>query len=136
MTSPETTPPSEPPHPLAIALTCRCPRCGKGRLFRGPMSLSLGETCSTCGLKFDFIDSGDGPAIFAIFILGFVVLGGALIAEFKFGMPVWGQIVLWGIATPLFALWLLRFLKAILAALQYRYKAEQAGAAHVESKNK
>jgi uncharacterized protein (DUF983 family) len=47
--------------------------------------------------RYAFIDSGDGPAVFAIFILGFVVLGGALFAEFKLHVPVWLHIVLWGI---------------------------------------
>ena len=49
-----------------------------------------------------------------------------MIAEFKFGMPVWGHILTWGILTPLIALWLLRVLKATLVAMQYRYKAGQA----------
>ena len=91
------------------------------------MSLGLRERCDNCGLDYAFIDSGDGPAVFAIFILGFLVLGGALIAEFSFGVPVWGHIVLWGLLTPIIALGLLRTLKATLAALQFRYKAQQAG---------
>jgi uncharacterized protein (DUF983 family) len=33
--------------------------------------------------------------------------------------------VLWGIVTPVFALGLLRFLKALLIALQYKHKAEE-----------
>lgn len=115
------------PHPVAAGLACRCPRCGNGALFKGPLSLSLGERCGVCGLDYAVIDSGDGPAVFAIFILGFLILGGALIAEFKFGVPVWGHVLLWGLLTPLTALVLLRVLKATLAALQIRYKAEQAG---------
>ncbi len=63
--------------------------------------------------------------MFAIFILGFLVLGGALIAEFKFGVPWWGHVILWGLLTPLLALVLLRLLKATLIALQYKHKAEQ-----------
>lgn len=82
--------------------------------------------CTACGLDLGFAEKGDGPAVFAIFILGFLVLGGALIAEFKFGVPVWGHVVLWGLLTPLLALGLLRSLKATLIAMQYRYKAGQA----------
>ena len=51
--------------------------------------MSLRSACDRCGLDYKFADAGDGPAIFAIFILGFLVLGGAMIAEFKFGAPVW-----------------------------------------------
>ncbi|HJZ44177.1 MAG TPA: hypothetical protein VJ233_10680 [Hyphomicrobiaceae bacterium] len=35
------------------------------------------------------------------------------------------HVVLWGIATPLLAFFLLRVLKATLIALQYKHKAEE-----------
>jgi uncharacterized protein (DUF983 family) len=99
----------------------RCPRCGEGALFRS--GLVLRETCERCGLSYAFADSGDGPAVFAIFILGFLVLAGALLVEFRIGPPVWVHVVLWGVLTPLLALGLLRLLKATLIALQYKHKA-------------
>jgi len=108
---------------IAAGLKACCPRCGHGALFtRG---LVLRERCDRCGLDYAFIDSGDGPAVFAIFILGAVVLGGALFAEFKLHVPVWLHIVLWGVMTPLLAFFLLRVLKATLIALQFKHKAEQ-----------
>ena len=109
--------------PFTAGLMCRCPRCGKGPLFR--QVLDMCESCSACGLDYKFVNTGDGPAVFAIFILGFLCLGGALIAEFKFGVPWWGHVLLWGILTPLLAVFLLRFLKAGLIALQYKHKAEE-----------
>ncbi len=105
------------------AALARCPRCGKGPLFR--QVLVLRESCSDCGLDYAFIDTGDGPAVFAIFILGFAVLGAALWFEFAFGPPLWVHMVLWGLLTPVIALGLLRFLKALLIALQYKHKAEE-----------
>ena len=119
------------PPPFAVGLACRCPGCGKGRLFKGLFSLGLADRCDACGLDYGSIDAGDGPAVFATFILGFLVLGGALIAEFAFRVPVWGHVLLWGILTPVLALALLRALKATLAALQIRYKAREAGSADV-----
>jgi uncharacterized protein (DUF983 family) len=101
----------------------RCPRCGKGRLFKN--GLELREACEGCRLDYKFIDTGDGPAIFAIFILGFLVLGMALYVEFTYGPPAWVHVILWGLLTPLFAFLLLRFLKAMLIALQYKNKAEE-----------
>jgi uncharacterized protein (DUF983 family) len=105
------------------ALRCTCPRCGKGRLFI--QLLNVRERCENCGLDYTFINTGDGPAVFAIFILGFLCMGGALIAEFKFGVPWWGHVLLLGFFTPLIAVFLLRFLKAGLIALQYQNKAEE-----------
>ena len=66
--------------PFVAGLKARCPRCGEGALFRS--GLILREKCERCGLNFAFADSGDGPAVFAIFILGIIVLLGALIVEF------------------------------------------------------
>jgi uncharacterized protein (DUF983 family) len=83
----------------------------------------LRESCDRCGLSYAFADAGDGPAVFAIFILGFVVLGGALLLEFRAGPPVWVHVVLWGIATPLLAFGVLRALKGVLIALQYKHQA-------------
>ena len=108
---------------LAAGLRGRCPRCGRGALFR--RGLVLREKCEDCGLSHAFADSGDGPAVFAIFILGFLILGGALLVEFKLGPPVWVHVLLWGMLTPVLAFFLLRVLKATLIALQFKHKAEQ-----------
>ena len=109
--------------PVIAGLTCRCPRCGEGRLFIN--GLGMREACESCGLNYTFVDTGDGPAVFAIFILGFLCVGGTLIAEFKFGVPWWVHILLLGVVTPLLAIFLLRFLKATLIALQFKNKAEE-----------
>jgi uncharacterized protein (DUF983 family) len=113
--------PETPPSTLVVGLTARCPRCGKGPLFRS--GLVLRNMCDSCGLSYAFADSGDGPAVFAIFILGFLVLGGALLVEFRLEPPIWVHVVLWGVLTPLLAIGLLRVLKASLIALQYKHRA-------------
>lgn len=101
----------------------RCPRCGRGALFRN--LLNIRDACPACGLDFRAADTGDGPAIFAIFILGFLVLGGALWVEFRLEPPLWVHVLLWGIGTPILALGLLRLLKGTLFALQYKSRAEE-----------
>ncbi len=101
----------------------RCPRCGQSPLFRSVIVVR--ERCTVCDLDFGFADAGDGPAIFAIFILGFFVLGAALIAEFKFNATVWFHILAWGLLTPLLAIGLLRVLKGLLIARQFQTKAAQ-----------
>jgi uncharacterized protein (DUF983 family) len=107
--------------PFLTGLLGRCPRCGRGALFRS--GLVLKERCERCGLSFAFADSGDGPAVFAILILGFAVLGGALLVEFRLGPPFWVHVVLWGLVTPAVAFVLLRSLKGVLIALQYKHQA-------------
>ena len=114
------------PSPFLAGLRGTCPRCGEGALFRS--GLTLRARCPRCDLDYAFADSGDGPAVFAIFILGVLVLGGALLVEFRLHPPVWVHVVLWGLITPLLAFVLLRVLKAALIALQYKHKAGQSGA--------
>lgn len=114
---------SGPTSIMRSAVLAKCPRCGQGPLFH--QVLVLKDRCSDCDLDYAFIDTGDGPAVFAIFILGFAVLGAALWFEFTFFPPLWVHLVLWGVVTPIFALGLLRFLKALLIALQYKHKAEE-----------
>ena len=113
--------------PLSAAETGmkgRCPRCGEGRLFAG--FLATAPRCSVCGLDFSFADSGDGPAVFIMMIVGFIVVGAALVVEINYQPPYWVHAVLWLPLTAILALGLLRPAKGLMIALQYRNKAEQA----------
>lgn len=78
-----------------------------------------------CGLDYSFIDSGDGPAVFVIMILGFVILGLALILESAIQPPMWLQAVVWIPITIALSLWALRITKAIMIALQFRTSARE-----------
>jgi uncharacterized protein (DUF983 family) len=102
-------------------LACRCPRCGKGKLYAG--FLTLRPNCVACELDYAFIDSGDGPAVFIILIAGAIVVGAALIVEVKYQPPFWVHAALWGpliLATTLLPL---RSMKSLLIALQFHHKA-------------
>ena len=59
--------------PVMRGLAGRCPRCGKGKLFDG--FLTLRPRCEACGLDYSFADSADGPAFFVMFFAGFIVAG-------------------------------------------------------------
>ena len=105
-------------------LACRCPRCGRGRLFDG--YLTVRSTCETCGLNLSDHDSGDGPAVFVIFILGAVVVPLALAVESAFEPPLWLHAVLWGAVILGGTLALLRPLKGLMVALHYRHRSAGA----------
>jgi uncharacterized protein (DUF983 family) len=112
-----------PQSPLAAGLAGACPRCGQGRLYAG--LLAVAPRCAACGLDYSFADSGDGPAVFVILILGFLVLGLGLLVESAFAPPIWVHIVLWIPLTIGAAIWALRFGKAFMIALQFRHDAGQ-----------
>lgn len=111
------------PLPIARGLRCRCPRCGEGRLFDG--FLTLREKCERCGLSYGFADAGDGPAIFVIFIAGFIVVFSALITEILYQPPFWLHALLWGPMILAVTLLPLRSMKGLLIALQYHHKAAE-----------
>lgn len=113
-----------PPQPsIATGLRGRCPRCGEGRLFDG--FLAIAPNCRSCGLDFGFADSADGPAVFVILIVGFIVAGAALLVEIAYAPPIWMHIVLWGPLVLILCLGLLRPLKGVLVALQYSHRAAE-----------
>ncbi len=108
--------------PFRAGLVCRCPRCGTGRLFKG--YLDVVERCGVCDLDFSRQNAGDGPAVFIILILGFVVVGLALVVEVNFAPPLWLHLVMW---FPLIlggSMGLLRPFKATLIALQYKHNVQ------------
>ena len=107
----------------SVGLAGRCPRCGDGKLFH--QLLNLRPRCEKCGLDFSFADAGDGPAIFVMFVLGAIMVGVALFVELTYSPPLWLHAVLWLPVTMLLAIVLLRPMKGVLIALQYRNKAEQ-----------
>ena len=111
--------------PIAIGLKCRCPRCGEGWLYEG--FLTVAERCNVCGLDLQKADSGDGPAVFIIFILGFIVVPLALLLESAVAPPLWLHLVIWPPVIVGGALALLRPAKGILIALQFRHRASESG---------
>lgn len=112
-----------PVDPIKVGLAGRCPRCGEGRLFSG--FLTVAPRCSNCGLDNGFTDSGDGPAVFVILLIGFIVVGLALWLEVNVGPPLWVHFILWIPLIVVLSLAALRLSKGLLIALQYRNKAEE-----------
>ena len=109
--------------PVSAGLRARCPRCGEGRLFKG--FLDLKPKCDVCDLDYGFADAGDGPAVFIMMIVGFIVVGLALWVEFTWQPPYWVHAVLWIPLIIILPLGLLRPLKGWLVAQQYRHSARE-----------
>ncbi len=84
--------------PFVAGLRCRCPRCA---------------------------DSGDGPAVFIMFIAGFLIVGAALLVELRYEPPFWVHAALWIPGVLIVSLGLLRPLKGLMIALQFANQAEE-----------
>ncbi len=109
--------------PISAGIKGRCPRCGEGALFDG---LSKVKTeCTNCGLDYSFVDAGDGPVVFVLLIVGFIVVGGAFWMEVNYAPPMWLHALIWLPLLVILGLTLMRMLKGVLITLQYANKAKQ-----------
>ena len=54
-------------------LKCRCPNCGKGKLFRAYLKVS--DTCANCGEELKWHKADDMPPYISIVIVGHIIIG-------------------------------------------------------------
>jgi uncharacterized protein (DUF983 family) len=102
-----------------------CPRCGRGRLFRG--WLKLAPSCEVCKLDFRFASPDDGPAFFSLCIVAFPLMFLLVWVEVAFDPPVWFHVL---VSVPLLlagCILPLRPIKGWLVASQFVNKAQEAG---------
>jgi uncharacterized protein (DUF983 family) len=111
------------PSPFRTGLLCRCPNCGEGKLFSG--YLKIAPACNLCGRDLAFADSGDGPAIFVIFLVSPIVILLALIVGALVNLPPYVHLLIWIPVTVILCLALLPPFKATLVALQYHHDAHE-----------
>lgn len=110
---------------LETILSCRCPRCGRGKLFSG--LLAVPEQCPSCQLDLRQSDTGDAGAVLVIILLGAIVGGLAIWTEFRFEPAWWVHIVLWPAITVPAAVGLMRLSKSAMIAMQYRHRSTEMG---------
>jgi uncharacterized protein (DUF983 family) len=109
--------------PLATGLRGSCPRCGRGRLFAG--FLTVADRCEACGLDYGFAEAGDGAAWFVMLVAGSLAVAGALFVEIAWQPSYWIHALVAIPLAVLLPLALLRPVKGVLIAQQFHTKAEQ-----------
>lgn len=109
--------------PLKTGVRGRCPRCGKGHLFDG--FLTLRKACEMCGLDYGFADPADGPAFFVLCFASVPSVILTLWIELHFSPPFWVHLLTSLPFLLLTCLGPLRPLKGWLVASQYVYKAKE-----------
>ncbi|MBT3989667.1 MAG: DUF983 domain-containing protein [Rhodospirillaceae bacterium] len=107
--------------PIKFATLGRCPRCGRGHLFAG--YLLVADQCSECGLDLGGEDAADGPAVFIMLIVGFIIAGAALWLELSFEPPTWVHMVIWPPVILILCLGALRPFKGAFIGAQYKYRS-------------
>jgi uncharacterized protein (DUF983 family) len=107
--------------PFLAGALGRCPRCKKGPLFEG--FLRITPVCGACGFDLASSDSGDGPAVFVILVVGFIAVFGALFTEIAWRPPVWLPLAVWIPAAAVLSLALLRPMKGLMIAAHVHNRA-------------
>ena len=87
----------------------------------------MAAQCEACGLDFGKADSGDGPAVFLIFILGALSVLLAYLLLFVLVLPEWISWLILVVGVIGGALLLLRPAKALMVALQYKNRSGEFG---------
>jgi len=102
---------------IGNGVVCRCPNCGKGKLFRS--YLKINDTCSECGEKLSSARADDFPPYIAIFIVGHILVGWMLHAEMS--GPVDPMFYVWTMipAAILLPLIMLPSIKGAVVGLQW-----------------
>lgn len=112
---------------IVQSLHCRCPQCSQERIFPHLLTLNTIETCPHCGLNIADHDSGDGPAVFLIFILGFALTPLALVVAFTTNLPLWGHAILWTVVALGACILTMQPLKTYVIRLNYKHRGGAKG---------
>ncbi len=107
--------------PISRGLMGRCPQCGEGALFAG--YLKFAPNCTFCGVDFSKNDTGDGPAVLVISIVGILVVLPALAVELIFHPPIWVHALLWLPFSTLLVLAFLRPFRGLWYGLMLKHEA-------------
>ncbi len=110
---------------------CRCPSCGKGRLFREFLKVS--ETCAACGEDLHHHRADDLPAYLVIVIVGHIVVPIALAIETSYSPPVALQLAIYLPITLVASLLLLQPVKGAVVGLQWAFRMHGFDATSVDA---
>src|SRR5262245_27133131 len=94
------------PQAMSRGFTMRCPNCGTGKLFG--RFLKVVVLCSVCGEELCHHRADDFPAYVVIFVVGHIVVSGALSVEMNYAPPMWLELLIWLPVTLISALALLQ----------------------------
>lgn len=109
--------------PLKTGPFGHCPRCGKGHIFEG--FLSLRRECEVCGLDYSYAEPADGPAFFVQCFACAPAVIWTLMFQIMADPPWWAHMLT---SLPLLLVTCilpLRPLKGWLVASQFFFKAQE-----------
>jgi uncharacterized protein (DUF983 family) len=110
-----------PARPVGTAmrrgLACRCPACGKGRIFNA--YLKVAPVCTACGEDLSHQRADDAPPYFTILIVGHIIVPLVLFVEMNWHPDVTAQMMVWLPLTAILALTILPPVKGAVVGYQW-----------------
>ncbi|WP_064706951.1 DUF983 domain-containing protein [Rhizobium bangladeshense] len=103
----------------------RCPACGNGKLFRA--FLKPVDHCAACGEAMHHHRSDDLPPYIVILVLGHVLVGGYMLTDLTFVLPVWVHLAVWTPITVITALASIQPIKGGVIGLQWALRMHGFG---------
>ena len=96
---------------------CRCPNCGKGKLFQG--YLKSVDHCAECKEEYFHHRADDLPPYITVFIVGHIVVGLYMATEEMTSLSLAAQLAIWLPITLVMSMALLRPFKGATIGLQW-----------------
>ena len=109
--------------PVRTGMAGRCPRCGRGRLFSGYLTVT--KSCTYCGLSFAFAETGDAAAWFVMSFISVVGVGSILGVELAWSPPWWVHVLIAIPVLVILPMLLLRPVKGFFLCQQWKQSAEE-----------
>lgn len=98
-------------------LLCRCPSCGKGRLFNG--YLKVVDRCANCGEELCHHRADDGPAYLTILLVGHLLAPVILFMFMTWRPSPWIMASVLSVACVSLSLALLPRMKGLVVGVQW-----------------
>lgn len=124
-----TNAPAALPRDWALAMrrgiSCTCPACGKGSLYR--QYLKVADTCPNCAEELHHQRADDAPPYFTMLIVGHVIVAGVLTLEQNYAPPTWVHLSIWIPLLIILSLALLPPIKGALVGFQWAQRMHGFG---------
>jgi uncharacterized protein (DUF983 family) len=110
-------PPRSVQQAMLRGFACRCPACGKGKAFRG--YLTVVDRCEACGEDLSHQRADDAPPYFTILAVGHIIVPLMLMVEMTWHLSNFTNLAIWLPLTLILTLGLLRPIKGAVVGLQW-----------------
>ncbi|WFU10188.1 DUF983 domain-containing protein [Rhizobium sp. CB3090] len=110
---------------IARGLLNRCPRCGTGNLFKA--FLKPVDRCAVCDEELFHQRADDLPPYLVVLLLGHVMVGGYMMTDLAFHLPIWAHLAIWAPITVITALAAIQPIKGGVIGLQWALRMHGFG---------